>query len=348
MIQPTLRDFQETKTLVSKWKRVALVSHIKADGDALGSLVAMGALLEKIGVQSTPIVFEEISQKYSLFRRNDSIVLWDDDTTPALLEACDGVIVLDTCSYAQLGPMVDWLRASSIPKLAVDHHITRDDLADSYLVNESAAATCLILYEWAMVTGWELSKEAREAVFVGIATDTGWFRHSNTDACVFSAIAKLAEGGVRPHELYEELYQRESIGRVRLLGEALGSLEMVAGDHVAVMTLPLAAFTRAGAVLADTEDIVNEPLRIDSVRVSVLLVEANPDLIRVSLRSKPPRSTDSCESSKPSRLLVVNVAEIARALGGGGHARAAGVSIRGNLASAHTTVVNRLQTIPPQ
>lgn len=327
--------FREAAKWMSGCHRPVLISHAKPDGDALGSLVAMRSLLAAQHVTATAILFDPLPDRYARFRRFAPLPVCKDAASAAsVLDAADGLIVLDTCSYSQLEPVADWLRRSTIPKLAIDHHSTRDEIADQYLMDVSAPATCSILFDWARTMGWSIDAEAAEALFVGIATDTGWFRHSNTDARALSACAELATLGVRPNELFESFYLQDSAGRVRLLGEALATLEIHASDRLVVMTLSRGAFARAAALPSDTEDIVNESLRIASVVVSVLLVEQDDEVIRVNLRSKPPvEGLDRAD---------VDVAAIARKFGGGGHRRAAGARTRGTLPEVRQRVLSEL------
>ncbi len=329
--------FQDAAGFLAGRKRALLVAHEKPDGDALGALAAMRSLLTGLGVQAIPLLYEALPVRYSYFGGYGLFPVLGSELTTAELAGFDLVVVLDTCSYSQLRPIEGWLRSTRAAKLAVDHHSTRDALADHYLVEESAAATCLILHDWARAMGWAMDPVAAEGLFVGIATDTGWFRHSNTDERVLRACADLTARGVRGHEFYEVLHQRESAGRVRLLGEAIGSLELLHEGRLAVMSLDSAAFVRAGASPAETEDVINEPMRIASVVVSVLLVDAGDGVVRVSLRSREPRSGTDGDTG-----LDLDVAALAQGLGGGGHRRASGVRVKGALAGVRKDVLERL------
>lgn len=350
-------SFVESASRVASWQRPLLVTHEKPDGDALGSLVAMRVLLQSQGLQPTALLFDAIPARYELFRRFPPIPILGRDLHLSDLDACDAVIVLDTCAYTQLRPLADWLRAAPRPKLAVDHHATRDDLADFYLVDEPAAATCLILYDWAIAVNWPIDANTAKALFIGMAMDTGWYRHSNTDHRVLVAAADLVARGVRPHELYESLFLRESAARVRLQSAAVATLELLAADRAAVMTLTRRAIADAGATHADTEDIVNEPLRIASVVVSVLLVEHDDGVVRASFRSKPPPDMPeelvcALGSLSPSggegrvrgiQGIVypdIDVAALAQTFGGGGHKRASGTRVTGSLSEVRRRIVD--------
>jgi len=335
----TDNDFQNATSLVTSWKRPLLVTHTKPDGDAVGSVLAVRELLQQIGASPLAVLFGKIPNRYSPFASFDSIASWNEGVSTGDIDHCDGVIVLDTCSYGQLEPIAKWLRESDRPTLAIDHHKTRDELATHYCIDESAAANCLILYEWARVAGWKITEAIARALFCGIAMDTGWFRHSNTDSRVFDAVSGIVSHGVSPSVVYEGLYHQDSQARIRLLGKAVATLELHCGGRLATMHLMWDSFKSVNALMSDAEDVVNESLRIASVIVSVLFVEQQDGTVRVNLRSKPPTVT---------RGVDIDVAQIAQALGGGGHARAAGVRFDTTVQDARDRVLGRLMKLMPQ
>ncbi|MBI4716427.1 MAG: hypothetical protein HY763_01360 [Planctomycetes bacterium] len=325
-------DYAGATAFLAGRRRPLLLTHVKPDGDALGSLTAMRLLLTARGTAPVALLFEELPSRYSIFRKFGPLPVLGTDLGESDLSAADAVVVLDTCSYSQLTPVADWLRRVPLSKLAVDHHATRDELAECALIDIHAAANCLILHEWAQASGWSVGVPTAEALFIGLAMDTGWFRHSNTDARALAAAAELVTGGVCPSTLYEHLYLRDPASRVKLLGVALASLEILAAGRLAVMTLPARVFDEVGASMGDTEDLINEPLRIAGVDVSVLFVEQKDGVVRVSFRSKPPTA------GRPD----VDVSGVAQAFGGGGHARAAGARPAGSLAEVRREVLQRI------
>lgn len=331
MIEPV--QFREATEMVRGWRRALLVSHAKPDGDALGSLIAMRRMLSGIGVDATALTFDAIPDRYTFLTDNEPLQQLGTDVDQDILEAIDGVILLDTCTLNQLEPIAKWLKSSPPPILAVDHHVTRDDIAKRVLVDESAAATCLILHDWAKHAGWTIDRGVADALFVGIATDTGWFRHSNTDPRVHAAVAELITLGVRPTDIHDRLYMRESEARFRLRAALSNRLELIAGNRLAILTLPRELLQSVGAKLSDTEDLVNEPLRIGGLVVSVMLVEQDGDAIRVGFRSRSPESSD---------IPDIDVAAIAKEFGGGGHRRAAGARIEGTIESVRAQLTERI------
>ncbi|MCH7839995.1 MAG: DHH family phosphoesterase [Planctomycetes bacterium] len=340
MSQIQSSKFIEAAETMAAWRRPLLFSHAKPDGDALGSLIAMHRFLASPGVEPMIVLFDDVPGRYSFLerlapcRRLGKDIQWDG------LTDADAVILLDTCSYSQLEPVADWLRSTSLTKLVVDHHATGDDLADVLLTDASAASTSLILFEWARSVGWSLDTGTAVALYVGLATDTGWFRHSNTDARALEAAADLTRQGARAYELFDALYQQESVARFRLRAEACKRLELRLGERLAVITIPMSAFDETGAVRADTEDLVNEPLRLASVVVSIMLVEDAGGIIRVGFRSRAPSDPQATACAK---IPDVDVAAIAQSFGGGGHRRAAGARVTGTLEQVKEKIIARIE-----
>ena len=146
------------------------------------------------------------------------------------------------------------------------------------------------------------------ALATAITSDTGWLRFANTDSRCLRVMGRLLDAGVRPDRLYARLFQCDRVERLRLTARMLATLELHCGGQLAVMCIRKADFEASGAMLEETENLINEALRIGTVESVVLLVESG-DLIRVSLRSRD----------------AIDVAAVAKGFGGGGHSRAAGL-----------------------
>ena len=318
--------FRQAASMLQSWHCPLILTHARADGDALGSVLALRSVLRGLGSSPLCLLFDPVPPPYAFLTEGVPLPVFGQDLGQDDLGDVDGVVILDTCAYAQLTPLADWLRSTSAPIIAVDHHVTRDVPGDAHLIDSTAAAAALIVYDWVRAMDWPLKPAALEALFVGIATDTGWFAFGNADARVLESAAALVREGVRPHDLYIRLYQMERAAKVRLLGAALETLELLDDGRVASMHLTRAAFERCAGGPSDTEGIINEPLRIGSVDVSVLFVESDAGLIRTSFRSK--RDAD--------------VAAIAASFGGGGHVNAAGARIPGALPEVRQRVLDRI------
>jgi len=301
-------QYREAARLLGDAKSIFITSHIRPDGDAIGCVVAMRQVLRALGKQVLPVLLDPSTPRYAMLTENEAIPLWLQDVGPNEASKCDALLILDTCAYDQLEPIAEFVRCSKAVKIAVDHHRTRDVEADCYLVDDTAPAASLLVWDWCKQMDWPIDDVAAQALFVGMSTDCGWFRNANTSAALLAACGELADRGVRPDVLHQRLYQSDPAERLRLLGEMLGTLELHVDGRVAVLHITGEMFRRSGANHHDTEDLINVPQQIASVNVTALLVEEDDGRIRLSLRSKRD----------------VDVARIAELFGGGGHARAAG------------------------
>ncbi|MCB9847954.1 MAG: bifunctional oligoribonuclease/PAP phosphatase NrnA [Phycisphaeraceae bacterium] len=304
-------------------QRVAILTHTKPDGDAIGSTLALARALSKIGVEATPLYLPPWPYRFDRVVRGTPIVhLGADDSEQAIPFEPDAVVVLDTGSWSQLGGVEHWLRDRAEKTIVIDHHLHGDaDTAPAKLIDPAASAACEIVARLAVEilgldSAAQLPIDIAEPVFMGIATDTGWFRHSNTTPNTLRLVADLLDTGVEFDRLYANIEQSDNEARLRLFAVALTSLEMHAGGRVAIMSLRGADFERTDAQPGDSGGFVEAPLSIAEVRVSAMVTETDYGATKISLRSKPVGDEDA-----------VDVNAIAREFGGGGHARAAGLRI---------------------
>ncbi|MBK8913973.1 MAG: bifunctional oligoribonuclease/PAP phosphatase NrnA [Phycisphaerales bacterium] len=313
---------------LKRFERPLLLSHQRPDGDALGTLAGCAAVLSELGLSAQCALFDDFPRRYEIIRGAAAWKSWGADGA-ALRADCDCVVVVDTCSYAQLEPAAEFLRGGP-PTMVLDHHATSDDLGvrpqDFRLIDATAGAASLIVEEWTAAAGL-LSARAAVALYVGLATDTGWFRFSNADARVFASAARLCAAGVRPAELYEALYQQDPEARLRLTARMLGGMRVLAGGRLVVLEVRQSDLKVCGADAGMTEDLVNEASRMAGVEATVLFNESEDGVIRVNLRSRR----------------WVDVAAIARQFGGGGHVRAAGARQRGEWGDVTRRVIEAVE-----
>jgi len=308
-------DYHRVTRWLEECHRPLLFTHSRPDGDGLGALVALDIALRRRGLAPEPVIYEPIPNSYTFLEPLTTWRIWA-DTREVLSQECDAVVILDTCALAQLEPAAAFL-ASAPRMLVIDHHATHDPIGlrdgDLRLFDDTASAASLMVAEWIRSTGLELDEKLATALFTGLAADTGWFRFSNTDARTMRTAADLVDAGVDPSRIHSEIYQRDPPEKLRLVARLLENLEMHADGKMAVMTLREADFQHAGADRSMTEDLVNEATRLAGTEATLLFTEESGALIRVNFRSK-------------QRL---DVSEIARRYGGGGHARAAGARLNG-------------------
>ena len=292
--------------------RLLIVSHARPDGDALGSMSALAGSARSAGKAAATLLpgKAEVPAAYGFLFPTDRPAVGA--ALAALTDAADAVVVVDTCAFGQLDGLEPVLRPRRERIVVIDHHVTRDQVGSVQWTDPSAAAAGLMVSEMIAALAWPVTPAVRDALWTAIATDTGWFRFSNTDGRCLRAAAGLVEGGVRVDELYRRLLQADRPQRMQLLKRMLESLDLCGGERIAAMTLRQADFAASGARPDETEDLINEALRMGCVEVAVMLVETT-DLegrpcVRGSLRSRG----------------GLDVAAVAGGFGGGGHARAAG------------------------
>lgn len=332
--------------------KVVCLTHAKPDGDALGSTLGLARCLQQRGVAVEcwyvgpfPAWLETVAGATPVRKLGQQPV--PVDMLPSFGEP-DGVCVCDTGSRTQLDALGPWLAARAERACIIDHHLHGDaEVAPRRLVRTDAAAACEIVAELAglvLEAGPEakLSPEIATALYLGTATDTGWFRFSNVTPRTLTTAARLLASGADATGLYAMSEQQDTPGRPKLLGRALASLEYVplsgGRGQVGVMGLTGADFAAAGAGPEDTGGFADSVMSVSAVGVVATLTEISPGppadttraaLTKVSLRSKPGAG-------------AVDVAAVAATLGGGGHARAAGIKIAAPLAEARRAVLAAL------
>ncbi|MDB5174530.1 MAG: nrnA, partial [Phycisphaerales bacterium] len=282
------------------------------------------------GIAAEVLLLSHLPTKYAFIFNDNGIVHHDAEKGwPAalVLENFDALLVVDTGTWSQLPGLRERVENWHVPKLVVDHHLTQEDWADAKLVVTDAAAAGEIAAELLDQWGVRIDKPMASALFVAITSDTGWFQFSNTRPYTLRLAARLMEAGVDTDQLYQLIYQNERAERIALQTRAQQSLELLLDGRLAVMRVRKQDFEETRANVPDTENLINIPLQIRTVEVSVLLTEPR-DLgpVRVSLRSKG----------------HVDVARFAEQFGGGGHARASGLKIDKPLQEAHDMVISAM------
>jgi len=323
----TSDDFQKAVELINKSSRCLVTSHTRPDGDACGCVKALCQGIQALGKEAKPLLLSPLADWYSFLFAPAVDILGNDVSVEELKDRSFGefdlVVIVDTNSYVQLPAFDEWLKASEVPVLVIDHHITGDGLGTVEIIDSTAAATGEIVFDLFKYAGWEITDAVAEALFVALSTDTGWFRFDNTDARVLRNASALAEYGAMPAEIYQKMYHNYTSARFKLLGKMLESLELYANGRVAIQHLMRSDFDETGAVGRDTEDFVNECQRIGSVKAAALFVELADGGFRCSLRSDG----------------SVDVQEIACKLGGGGHKMASGVNLNGPIEEARKMIL---------
>jgi phosphoesterase RecJ-like protein len=300
--------------------RVALTTHVNADGDGVGSEVALWHLLGARGLRPAIANPTPIPERFHFLLPSGAD---HSDRAAKVIEGADVVVVLDISDLSRLGDLQRAITQSHAVA-CIDHHVSQGALPDGpRLVAAEAAATAELVFDFATALGWPLTPEAARALYVGLLTDTGGFRFANTTPRALQIAGALLERGVDPESIYASVYASAPEGRVRLMTEVLQTLVVEPEVGLAWVTVPPDALQRHGATADDLDGIVEYPRSIAGVRLALLFRQIANGRIKVSFRS----------------MGDVDVADLAHRFGGGGHQRAAGASLEGSLASVHHEVL---------
>lgn len=304
-------------------QRVCLTTHVNPDGDGIGSEVGLLHLLKAQGVEAlvtnpspTPPRFHFLFEDVPGADRHREAI--------KELRRADLIVVLDISDLSRLGNLGETVHQRGVPVACIDHHLSPGELPPGprYL-DPAAAATGELIFEIGRANGWPLTREAARALYVAIMTDTGSFRFSNTHPRTLRIAAELLETGLDPEQMYLDVYANAPEGRPRLYAEALQTLVVEPEYGLAWVTVPPGALDRLGVSADDLDGVVEFPRSIQGVRMALLFREIGHGRIKVSLRS----------------VGDVDVAAFAQPYGGGGHSKAAGLSVEGQMADVQARVL---------
>ena len=315
-------DWELLAEKIKSCQTFVLCSHIRPDCDALGSELGMAGVLKQLGKDVRIINGHPTPPNLAFIDPDASIQVLGEHVQLEDVQA-DCFIVLDTSAWAQLGPMGEALKAFKGIKLCIDHHVGEDDLGTEFFKDTTAEATGHLVAKFAKHVGVDIQSDMAMALYAAIATDTGWFRFGSTTPATYRVIAELVESGASPSEIYGELYERDTIGRVRLRGRILSRTAEESEGRLVYTHVNKEDFTETGAVASDTEDAINLTLAIAGTLVAVIFVEQPDGGFKLSFRSR-------CD---------VDCSELAKKFSGGGHKAAAGAFVNGSLAEVQSAVL---------
>lgn len=320
-------DWPRFVELIRSSGRVLLTTHIRPDCDALGSTLGLAAVLERLGKEVEIVTAFDVPADYKFLNPEGKVKRLGRDVAPEWIESIDLLIVLDTSAWAQLGDMGDLIRSTKAAKAVLDHHVSGDDLGAELFKDTSAEATGRLVVEAAEHLGVELTADIATALFAAVATDTGWYRFSSTSSKTYRLAARLVDAGAVPHEIYRQLYENETLGRLRLIGRTLARVQTERDGRLIYTWIERKDFEEAGAVASDSEDVINMTLAVGGAEVAVILVEQRSGGFKISFRSR----------------LDVDCSRVAETFGGGGHVKAAGAFVNEPLEAARAKVLDAVR-----
>jgi len=312
---------RELAALLTTANHIVLTTHVNSDGDGVGSEVGLLQLLRARGREVVIANPTPIPDRFHFLLPPDA-----DKSERAVkeIERADAIVVLDIGDLGRLGDLGRRVAARGVPVACIDHHVSPGSLpAGPKLIDPTATATAELVYDFAAALDWKIEPECARALYVGILTDTGGFRFSNTTPRALRVAAELLACGVDPESIYEQVYASAPEGRVRLLGEVLQTLVVEADVGMSWVTVPPGALERHHADADDLDGIVEFARSVAGTRLALLFRQLANGRVKVSLRSRSP----------------VDVASLAQRFGGGGHTKAAGASLEGSIGEVQGTVL---------
>ena len=307
-------------------ERFAVISHFRPDGDAIGSTLAMGMLLQSLGKKVQLWNADPVPQRYAFLTGAENI----QPLPPALPDDLQVLICVDSGDLKRIGNEAMELFSKATFTVNIDHHHTNSRYAKVNVVEGGAAACGCIILKLVHALGVELTRPMAEALYAAISTDTGSFQYSSTTPEVMRMGAELIEAGVDVGDINRRIYQEIPPTSFITQREVLNNMVIEENGTISHYSMPAGRKAELGVGLEDCKDLVDIIRVMQGVKVAVIFEDLENGLIRVSLRSKDPQ---------------VDVSAIAGMHGGGGHCMASGIRMRGPLSEAREKVLNSIRAV---
>ncbi len=304
--------------LIETKRKFAITSHIRPDGDSLGSSLGLCWLLRALDKDVEVIMRDPVPHAYQQLPGAKEVRV-----TPAVDDNYHAVFVIE-CSDITRPGLIDLEKQFVVN---IDHHSTTALFGKINWIDSTASAVGEMIYNLCKATGVRVTKEMAECVYTALITDTGSFHYSNTTERTFKVASELMKSGLKPAKTAEAVFASYPWSRIQLMGAVLSTARRDATGRVAFLRHSLEMQHTAEASDEDADGFVNYPLTVEEVEAVAMLKECEPGVYRTSLRSKGD----------------VNVAKVAEKFGGGGHRNAAGCTLRGTWEEAEEKIIGLLQ-----
>lgn len=276
--------------LLSFPKNIVIVPHKDPDGDAIGSCLGWYNVLATSGHDVAVISPNDIPSSLLWMKGSHEIIDFGKNTTLAIerIRKAELFLYLDFNDVSRTGKLAEALAESAVPRVVIDHHPFPDlELAQILISDTSVSSTCELSYRVMRLIGLKPDVDAGECLYTGIMTDTGMLNHNSSHAEIYHTVAELLEIGINKEKIHQEVFHSNSLSRMRLLGHALcNKMEVFPSGKVALIAMSEDELKKFDYKPGDTEGLVNYPLSIDGIEVSVLMTERESGLIKMSFRSR--------------------------------------------------------------
>jgi phosphoesterase RecJ-like protein len=306
--------YKEIAQLINKNQEFIVTSHVNPDGDSIGSEIALYKYLKKIGKDARIINYSATPANFTFLDKETIIEQFDEAKHKQAIDKADVIFILDTNEYERVRTMAPYIQQSSAKKVLIDHHLGFNNNGfDYYISDTESPATGEILYRFFKSIGDNvIDKDIAAALYTAIMTDTGSFKFDRTDSETHSIASELLSYGISPYEIYSEVYNRATIGRLHILGRFLNNIMLEYSDRFAYSTILQKDFLETGTDEYALKDLSSHLLSLETVQLAAVITETKRG-IKLSFRSKGD----------------VRANELAKEFGGGGHLNAAGAFVEG-------------------
>ena len=300
---------------------ICVVGHIRPDGDCIGSQLGLATALANSGKDVTVWNQDPVPDKLRFLDPDRRV------RRPSSGHKFDLVIATDAADITRLGSVQDCIANRKV-LINIDHHSSNTRYGDINWVSPKEPSTGELIFDLCKWAGWKITQPIANSLFTAVSTDTGSFQYPSTTPDTLQTAAELVERGADLGEICQEVYQSYPLTRVKLLRHVYSTFRLTHHSKTAYFWLKKRDFTRADASTEESEGLIDHIRAIEGVRVALVFEELGPDLTRISFRSKDER---------------IDVAEIAKVFGGGGHKAAAGARVEGRPLSVQRRVLGAVK-----
>ena len=325
-------DFSGAIDYIRASEKIIITTHINPDGDAIGSSMALYYALKNMGKEVEVIINESVCpETYKFLPQSQKIKQYNANIHNAKIYSADVIMIVDCGKLSRIKNMEDVVRQSPARKILIDHHINSEIFADYALLDASAIATGEILFALFEQANINITKEIADALYCSIYSDSGGFRFPKTSPRTHCIIASLLESGVNPDEIYDKIYNQNSLAKMHIRGMAMASMETFLDGKLTFIFVRKEMFQSTNCTNEDTEELSQVALSVKGTTVAIMIREYEESTeLRISLRSKGD----------------VNVQQIALKFGGGGHLNAAGCRLQNmNIEEAKQLLIEEIKVV---
>lgn len=310
---------------LNRFQSLVITTHVQPDGDGIGSCVALYYHLKQKGKKVHVILPSSAPEKFHIADPENLIQVFDESHFPKT----DAIVVVDTNELKMLGPLAQLITESKTPVLFIDHHVKALKDTKGHLIDESASSSGELVYRFLDFENCQFNSKIATALYIAILTDTGHFRFHRTTSNTHQVVSELLKFGINPEEIFQNVFGRDSLDKLRLLGMSLSRLQSDKAGQLVWMVIDKTMRLTSGATVEDTESFIGHLTILKNVKIAALFREEDNGTTKLSLRG----------------LRGQSVVDLAKKFGGGGHRFAAGAKIDRPLQEAINLVLQEASSI---